>query len=117
MAQQLRAAGDEVRLLAVIGARVNQATLELAWRRDIWRKLRRFPSLPLKEAAAKVHGISREVVRRVRVHYGLIRPTSELMTESELEAEAGTPEVRALHAELARNYKPEPYPGSVTIDR
>jgi amino acid adenylation domain-containing protein len=116
MAQQLHAAGDEVALLALLDPPIlDPAGAEWAFRNGVRYRLRQIPSQPFREAAATFYGVFRDIERSVRARFGLIHHPPDLLTEAERVALHGTPESQAFQTEIARKYKPVPYPGALTI--
>jgi thioesterase domain-containing protein len=118
MAHQLRAAGDEVRILALFDPNpVGPASYERFFREDVRHRLRQVRSAGFKEGAGLLWSVFRDLERRVRAPLGLIRPAraTRQWTATEWHALYGTPEGVALRDKILRDYQPLPYPGPLTV--
>jgi len=118
MAHQLRAAGDEVRLLALFDPNApDPANAQRAFRKDVRRRLRRVPSVSFREAAALLYGVFRDLERSVRAPLGLIHraPAGRVRTKDGWQPYYESRKAIALRDKIIRQYTPVPYPGPLTV--
>jgi len=118
MAQQLRAAGDEVRTLILLDTVIpGKVGLAGALEQEIRRRKEELPRAPLGRKVKLLYSLFRDFERKVRAPLGLVRVRRQPapLTEEEEIAYYGNDAVRDMHTRIAAQYQPVPYAGAMTV--